>query len=73
MVLEPKWVALIILDLMKRGCARKDAEELLINYFRGCKNVRSELGDFARRILSEKTDWLSATYQEAKFYRVVNV
>src|SRR5271165_4941276 len=66
---ERKWVALILLSLVKKRNSRKNAEEKLVKFLCSHRDEKSELGDFPRRILSVNTDWLSTTYQVGKFYR----
>ena len=66
---ERKWVALVLLALMRRGLSRKDATERLVSYLRKQIESASGLQSFAKRILNRKGDWLSTIYQEAKFYR----
>ena len=66
---ERKWVALVLLGLVRKGLSRKDATERLVGYLIEQVQGASGLQSFAKRILNRKGDWLSTTYEEAKFYR----
>jgi hypothetical protein len=66
---ERKWVAVVILDLMRKGLSRKQADERLVDYLLEQSMEAPELRAFAKRILNKKGDWLSAIYEEGKFYR----
>jgi hypothetical protein len=65
---ERKWVALVLLGLMKRGLSRKEPEKRLVDYLREQNQNGSALQSFAKRILNRKCKWLSTIYREAKFY-----